>query len=321
MRNFLPFEKEIEPIENAINALRHSAEDDSGEILKRIRQLEKDLEKKLRALYAKITPWEACQIARHPERPQALDFAARIFSDMVELRGDRAFADDPAIVAGVGKFENEPAVFLGQQKGRGTEDKLHRNFGMANPEGYRKALRVMNLAEKFSLPLLVFVDTPGAYPGIGAEERGQSGAIGECLRKMSGLRAPVVSVVIGEGGSGGALALAVADSVLMMQFAVYSVISPEGCASILWKDAARASDAAALLGIMADKLSSLNLIDEVVPEPVGGAHRDPTAAIDAVTKSVSRALARARRFDGLDNLVKARRRRLREHGRFLETGA
>ena len=311
MPQLLEFERgEIEPLEAEIEALRRS-EGDAGDILKRVRDLEKQIQRKLRKLHAKATPWETCQVARHPQRPQALDYIGALITEFTELHGDRVFADDPAVVCGIGRFGGDAVAVVGQQKGKDTAEKLRRNFGMANPEGYRKALRMMNLAARFRLPLLTFVDTPGAYPGVGAEERGQSAAIGECLRRAAVLPCPIVATVIGEGGSGGALALAVADHVAVMARSVYSVISPEGCASILWKDRERAADAADALAMTAPRLKELRLVDEVVEEPLGGAHRDPAAAMESARGSLRLALDRFSRLDETA-LLEARRHKWRK---------
>ncbi|MBE8158487.1 MAG: acetyl-CoA carboxylase carboxyltransferase subunit alpha, partial [Betaproteobacteria bacterium] len=264
--------------------------------------------------------WQTCQVARHPSRPQMLDYVRGMCEEFTELHGDRNFADDRAIVAGLGFFNGRPAVVVGQQKGGDTAERIRRNFGMAGPEGYRKALRMMDMAEKFRMPLLTFVDTPGAYPGIGAEERGQSGAIGMCLRRAAELQTPVLSVIIGEGGSGGALALAVGDYVGMLRYSVYSVISPEGCASILWKDARRMADAAEILGMTAPRLKKLRLIDEVIDEPSGGAHRNAEMAINSVRAAFTAALDRFEQME-TEALLQQRRRRWRNYGKFHETRA
>lgn len=276
---FLDFERDIEAFETKIEELReleldaeqHKAVSITGEI----NQLEAKAGEMLKKVYADLTPWQISQVARHPNRPYTLDYIESIFTDFHELHGDRAYADDEAIVGGLARLADMNVVVIGHQKGRSLRERTRRNFGMARPEGYRKALRLMKLAEKFNLPVVTFVDTPGAYPGIGAEERGQSEAIGRNLYEMATLGVPIVTCVIGEGGSGGALAIAVADVVMMLQYSTYSVISPEGCASILWKDAAEASRAADALGLTADRLSALGLVDRVLSEPLGGAHRDP----------------------------------------------
>ena len=297
MIQLLEFERaEIEPLEAEIERLRRS-EGDAGDILKRVRDLEKQIQRRLKKIHTKPAPWQVCQIARHPQRPQALDYIGALIAEFTELRGDRMFADDPAVVCGIGRFGGDAVAVVGQQKGKDTADKIRRNFGMAKPEGYRKALRMMGLAGRFRLPLLTFVDTPGAHPGVDAEERGQAAAIGECLRRAAGLPCPVISTVIGEGGSGGALALAVADHVAVMGQAVYSVISPEGCASILWKDRERAAEAAEVLALTAPRLKELRLVDEVVEEPLGGAHRDPSAAMESARASIRLALDRFSRLD------------------------
>lgn len=310
MTQLLEFERaELEPLTAEIEALRRS-EGDAADILRRVRELERKLQRKLKALHAKATPWQTCLVARHPGRPQALDYIGGLLTEFTELHGDRMHSDDAAVVCGLGRFDGDAVAVVGQQKGRDTADKLRRNFGMANPEGYRKALRLMNLAGRFRLPLLTFVDTPGAYPGVGAEERGQAAAIGECLRRAASLPCPTIALVIGEGGSGGALALATADHVAVMARAVYSVISPEGCASILWKDRARAADAAAALALTAPRLKELRLIDEIVAEPIGGAHRDPAAALEAARASLRLALDRFARLDE-PALLEARRHKWR----------
>jgi acetyl-CoA carboxylase carboxyl transferase subunit alpha len=257
------------------------------------------------------------QVARHPQRPYALDYYEGMLTDFHELHGDRAFADDAAIVAGLARFDGRSVMVIGHQKGRDTKDRIYRNFGQARPEGYRKALRLMRLAERFNLPILTFIDTPGAYPGIGAEERGQSEAIGRNLFEMAGLRVPIICTIIGEGGSGGALAVAVGDATLMLQYSIYSVISPEGCAAILWKTPARTSDAAEALGITANRLKSLGLIDTVIPEPLGGAHRDPAAVMQSVRKAIQ---DQFKLLDGLspEDLIKRRHDRLQSYGRYKE---
>jgi acetyl-CoA carboxylase carboxyl transferase subunit alpha len=293
-----------------------SAVDISDEI-ERLGQKSLQLTKEI---YASLSPWQVTQIARHPQRPYTLDYVEEIFTDFQELHGDRAFADDTSIVGGLARFNGQPCVVIGHQKGRDTKERAARNFGMPRPEGYRKALRLMQLAEKFRLPIFTFVDTPGAYPGIGAEERGQSEAIGRNIFEMAQLEVPIITTIIGEGGSGGALAISVADQVLMLQYAVYSVISPEGCASILWKTADRASDAAEALGITAHRLKALSLIDRIVSEPVGGAHRD----IKAMASQLRRALNDAwRQVSDLRSkeLLERRYERLMAYGRFTDTRA
>ena len=274
---FLEFEKQIEELQSKIDELSEMQEKDEKKIdlSSEIEQLKSKTEELLKKTYAELTPWQTSLVARHPHRPYMLDYVQMVFTDFHELHGDRAYADDPSIVGGLARLAGQPVVVIGHQKGRDTKERMMRNFGMSRPEGYRKALRLMRMAEKFSLPVFTFVDTPGAYPGIGAEERGQSEAIGRNLYEMATLGVPIVTCVIGEGGSGGALAIAVADVVMMLQYSTYSVISPEGCASILWKDAAEAARAADALGLTADRLSALGLVDRVLSEPLGGAHRDP----------------------------------------------
>ncbi|MWP49721.1 MULTISPECIES: acetyl-CoA carboxylase carboxyl transferase subunit alpha [unclassified Gilliamella] len=277
MNNFLEFEKPIAELEAKINSLKNI---DSQQVEldinldKEIKQLHKKSRELTKKIFANLTPWEIAQLARHPNRPYTLDYIKEIFTDFDELAGDRAYADDKAIVGGIARIDGRTVVVIGHQKGRETKQKIYRNFGMPAPEGYRKALRLMQLAERFKLPIITFIDTPGAYPGIGAEERGQAEAIARNLREMSRLNVPTICTVIGEGGSGGALAIGVADKVNMLQYSTYSVISPEGCASILWKSADKASVAAEAMNMTADKLLKLNLIDSIVPEPLGGAHRD-----------------------------------------------
>jgi acetyl-CoA carboxylase carboxyl transferase subunit alpha len=284
----LDFERPLVDLERRIADLRAAG---AGGLEAEVRRLEQQAERLAREIYEDLSTWQKVQLSRHPDRPYMLDYVERLFEDFVELHGDRVFGDDPAIVAGFARFEGRSVVVVGHQKGRGTKEKLRRNFGMPNPEGYRKAIRVMQLADRYRRPVLTFIDTPGAYPGIGAEERGQSEAIGQSLLTMARLRVPVVATVIGEGGSGGALALGVANRVLMLQFATYSVITPEGCASILWRDGARAPEAAEALRLLASDALSLGIVDEVVPEPTGGAHRDPAAAAEALRARIRIALA------------------------------
>ncbi|MCO6549239.1 MAG: acetyl-CoA carboxylase carboxyl transferase subunit alpha [Gilliamella sp.] len=277
MNNFLEFEKPIAELEAKINSLKNI---DSQQVEldinldKEIKQLHKKSRELTKKIFANLTPWEIAQLARHPNRPYTLDYLKEIFTDFDELAGDRAYADDKAIIGGIARIDGRSVVVIGHQKGRETKQKIYRNFGMPAPEGYRKALRLMQLAERFKLPIITFIDTPGAYPGIGAEERGQAEAIARNLREMSRLKVPTICTVIGEGGSGGALAIGVADKVNMLQYSTYSVISPEGCASILWKSADKAPVAAEAMNMTADKLLKLNLIDSIIPEPLGGAHRD-----------------------------------------------
>ena len=314
---FLEFEQSISDLEAKIEELRFVQDDSAVDISEEIARLQKKSNTLTKDLYAKLTPWQMAQVARHPQRPFTLDYINALFTDFEELHGDRSFADDLSIVGGLARFNGQSVMVIGQQKGRDTKEKILRNFGMPRPEGYRKAMRLMRLAEKFGIPVLTFVDTPGAYPGIGAEERGQSEAIGRSLYVMAELRVPVVCTVIGEGGSGGALALAVGDIVLMLQYAIYSVISPEGCASILWKSADKAPEAAEILGITASRLKTLGLIDKIVNEPLGGAHRDHAAMAQNLKKALQDAL-RSLSHKGVDELLEARFDRLMDYGKFKE---
>ena len=314
---FLDFEQSLAELEGKIEELRSVQDDAELDISEEIARLEKKSQSLTRDIYAKLTPWQISQVARHPQRPYTLDYIGRLFTDFNELHGDRAFADDHAIVGGLARFNGQPVMVIGHQKGRDTKEKILRNFGMPRPEGYRKALRLMKLAEKFAIPVFTFIDTPGAYPGIDAEERGQSEAIGRNLYELAELKTPVIVTIIGEGGSGGALAIAVGDVVQMLQYSTYSVISPEGCASILWKSAARASDAAEAMGITAARLKSLGLIDHVIAEPLGGAHRDHGAAANNLKQALQDALARV---SGLSTqaLLDTRYQRLMAYGRTKE---
>lgn len=314
---FLDFEQSIAELENKIEELRFVQDDTAVDISVEISHLEKKSQEQTKAIYAKLTPWQISQVARHPQRPYTLDYINGIFTDFEELHGDRAFADDPAIVGGIARFNGQGVMVIGHQKGRDIKERQYRNFGMPRPEGYRKALRLMKLAEKFNLPVMTFIDTPGAYPGIGAEERGQSEAIGRNLYEMTKLRVPVICSVIGEGGSGGALAIAVGDTVQMLQYSTYSVISPEGCASILWKTAEKASEAAEALGITASRLKTLGLIDKVVAEPVGGAHRNYPLMMATMKKSLTDAL-KSLREKSVDELLDSRFERLMSYGKFKE---
>jgi acetyl-CoA carboxylase carboxyl transferase subunit alpha len=315
---FLDFEQPIAELEARIEELRFVQDDSAVDIAEEIEQLQAKADKLTKDIYSKLGAWQIAQVARHPQRPYTLDYVQGLFNDWHELHGDRAFADDPAIVSGTARFNGQPVMVIGHQKGRDTRDKIYRNFGMPRPEGYRKALRLMKTAEKFALPIITFIDTPGAYPGVGAEERGQSEAIGRNLAEMSTLRVPVVCVIIGEGGSGGALAIAVGDATLMLQNAIYSVISPEGCASILWKSAEKASEAAETLGITAPRLKTLGLVDRVVNEPLGGAHRDPDAMMVNLRKAIAETL-RVAQNQPLQALLERRIDRLMAYGRFKET--
>ncbi len=315
--SFLDFESSIADLEAKIEELRFVQDDSAVDISEEIERLEKKGNQLTKDIYAKLSPWQISQVARHPQRPYTLDYLSLIFTDFEELHGDRAFADDHAIVGGLARFNGQPVMVIGHQKGRDTKEKIYRNFGMPRPEGYRKALRLMKLAEKFGIPVMTFVDTPGAYPGIDAEERGQSEAIGRNLYVMAELKVPVIVTIIGEGGSGGALAIAVGDTVQMLQYSTYSVISPEGCASILWKSAERAPDAAETMGITAQRLKTLGLIDKIVPEPLGGAHRDHAAMAQSLKKSLQDALKQLNTMS-TDELLATRYERLMSYGRFKE---
>ena len=314
---FLSFEQSIAELETKIEELRFVQEDSAVDISEEIDKLHQKSQQLTKDIYSKLTPWQVSQIARHPQRPYTLDYVAEIFTDFHELHGDRSYADDLSIVGGLARFNGQPCMVLGHQKGRDTKERALRNFGMSKPEGYRKALRLMKLSEKFNLPVFTFVDTPGAFPGIDAEERGQSEAIGHNLYAMAELKVPIISTIIGEGGSGGALAIAVADSVLMLQYSTYSVISPEGCASILWKTAERAADAAEALGLTAHRLKALNLVDKIVNEPLGGAHRDPKQMAVLLKRALADSL---RQFQGMKTkeLLAARHEKLMSYGKFKE---
>jgi len=314
---FLDFEQPIAELEQRIEELRFVQDDSAVDISEEIARLKKKSQSLTKEIYAKLSPWQVAQVARHPQRPYTLDYVGMLFTHFEELHGDRAFADDASIVGGLARFNGEACMVIGHQKGRDTKEKIVRNFGMPRPEGYRKALRLMQLAEKFRLPVFTFVDTPGAYPGIDAEERGQSEAIGRNLYVMAGLKTPIISTVIGEGGSGGALAIAVGDIVFMLQYATYSVISPEGCASILWRSAERAPDAAEALGITAARLKTLGLIDKIVGEPLGGAHRDPQTAAQALKKVLTEALKQVQGKKPKE-LVEERLERLMGYGKYKE---
>jgi acetyl-CoA carboxylase carboxyl transferase subunit alpha len=319
-QTFLDFELPVADLENKIDELRFVQSDSAVDISEEISRLRTKTENQLKDIYSKLTPWQIAQVARHPQRPYTLDYISLMFTDFYELHGDRSFADDPAIVGGLARFNGQSVMVIGHQKGRDLKERTLRNFGMPRPEGYRKALRLMELAEKYKIPVITLVDTPGAYPGIGAEERGQSEAIGKNLIVMSGLRVPIISVIIGEGGSGGALAIAVGDALLMLQYSTYSVISPEGCASILWKSADKAPEAAETLGITAERLKALGLIDKIVTEPLGGAHRDHQQMADSLKKAIADSL---RAFQDLDSesLIAQRHARIRALGKFKEIKA
>jgi acetyl-CoA carboxylase carboxyl transferase subunit alpha len=319
-QTFLEFEQPIAELEAKIEELRYVQDDSALDISEEISRLQKKSNVLTKEIYAKLAPWQISQVARHPQRPYTLDYIQSLFGDFQELHGDRSFADDASMVGGLARFSNQTVMLIGHQKGRDTKEKLVRNFGMPRPEGYRKALRLMRLAEKFSIPVITFVDTPGAYPGVGAEERGQSEAIGRNLYAMAQLRVPIIVTVIGEGGSGGALAIAVGDIVQMLQYSTYSVISPEGCASILWKSAERAPEAAESLGITANRLKTLGLIDKIVTEPLGGAHRDPPAMMQTLRKSLQDALKQVQEKP-LEELLQLRFNRVMEYGKFKEVSA
>ena len=319
--SYLDFEQPIAELEKRIDALQVSHDEhDALDISKELDQLQKKQKKLLIDTYGKLTAWQVSQVARHPQRPYTLDYIEHLFTDFEELHGDRAYADDPAIVGGLARFEGSPVMVIGHQKGRDVKERQYRNFGMPRPEGYRKALRLFKMAEKFGLPIITLIDTPGAYPGIGAEERGQSEAIARNLFVMSDLKTPILGVVIGEGGSGGALALGVVDQLIMLQYSTYSVISPEGCASILWKSASKAPEAAETLGITADRLKVLGLVDVIVTEPLGGAHRDIAATMQSLRNALKTELA-ALQKKTTDKLLAARYERLMGYGKFKETAA
>ncbi|MBW8832104.1 MAG: acetyl-CoA carboxylase carboxyltransferase subunit alpha [Burkholderiales bacterium] len=317
-RHFLEFETPVADLETKIEELRYVQSESAVDISEEIDRLSKKSLQLTKDIYSSLNPWQVTLIARHPQRPYTLDYVNEIFTDFQELHGDRHFADDQSIVGGLARFNGQACMVLGHQKGRDTKERGLRNFGMSRPEGYRKALRLMKLAEKFGMPVFTFVDTPGAYPGIGAEERGQSEAIGRNIYEMAQLEVPIISTIIGEGGSGGALAISVADQTLMLQYAIYSVISPEGCASILWKTAARASDAADALGITAHRLKALQLIDKIVNEPVGGAHRDVKQMAAYLKRGLNDALRQVNDLKPKE-LLQRRYERLQSYGRFNDT--
>lgn len=316
-QTFLDFEKPVEELESRIEELRFAQDDSAVDISDEIGRLSKKSQKLTKDIYAKLTAWQISQVARHPQRPYTLDYISSIFTGFEELHGDRAFGDDPAIVGGMARFNDQNVMVIGHQKGRDTKERTVRNFGMPKPEGYRKALRLMRLAEKFNMPVFTFIDTPGAYPGIEAEERGQSEAIGHNLYVMSELRTPIICTVIGEGGSGGALAIAVGDVTMMLQYSTYSVISPEGCAAILWKSADNVAEAAETLGITATRLKALGLIDKIITEPLGGAHRDPDAMMQQMKKALTETW-RSLREKSMDELLATRFEKLMSYGKFRE---
>ena len=316
-QNYLDFEQSIADLEAKIEALRNTGKKGEVDVNEEIKRLRAKSRKLTESTFTALSSWQIAQLARHPQRPYTLDYIQRIFTDFEELHGDRAFADDPAIVSGLARLDGQPVMVIGHQKGRDTREKVRRNFGMPRPEGYRKALRLMHTAERFHLPVLTFIDTPGAYPGVGAEERGQSEAIARNLYVMAGLKTPILSTVIGEGGSGGALAIGVCDRMLMLQYATYAVISPEGCASILWKSADMASTAAEAMGITAERLLKLGLVDAVIPEPLGGAHRDVDTMAATLKTQLLANLAILKPLP-TDQLLTARYARLMHYGQFEE---
>ena len=316
---FLEFEKPIAELEQKIDELRHVESDSEINIGDEITRLENKSRELTRSIFSSLSVWQISQLARHPRRPYAMDYIRSIFSDFEQLHGDRTFRDDPAIVGGLAQLESKSVMVIGHQKGRDIKERQYRNFGMPRPEGYRKALRLMKLAERFRIPIVTLIDTPGAYPGIGAEERGQSEAIARNLYEMAGLEVPIICVVVGEGGSGGALAIGVGDRVMMMQYGVYSVISPEGCASILWKSSEKASDAARAMGITSDRLLKHGLIDEIIPEPLGGAHRLPGIAAQNLKTSILNALGTLLELS-TESLIESRFDRLMKYGKFQDPG-
>ncbi len=315
--NFLDFEQPIAELEAKIDELKFVGDDSEFNITEEIARLRRRSEALTRRIFSNLSSWQIASLARHPQRPYTLDYIPRCFSDFQELHGDRMYADDQSLVGGLARLEGQPVMVIGHQKGRDTRERIRRNYGMASPEGYRKALRLMRLAEKFDTPVVTFIDTPGAYPGVGAEERGQSEAIARNLLIMASLEVPIVSIVIGEGGSGGALAIGVADRILMLQYGIYSVISPEGCASILWKNTEKAAAAAEAMGITAERLQKLGLIDEVVPEPLGGAHRNYQSTAEVVKNALLQALNDLQVLS-TDELIAKRRSRLAGYGMYKE---
>ncbi len=313
---FLEFEQPIAELEAKLDELRYVGDDSEININEEVVRLKAKSEALTKSIYTKLSAWQIAQVARHPMRPYTADYLELIAPDFQELHGDRMYADDPAIIGGIGRLEDRPVMFIGHQKGRDTKERIRRNYGMPKPEGYRKAQRLMKMAEKYSMPVVTFIDTPGAYPGVGAEERGQSEAIAYSLFLMANLRTPIISIVIGEGGSGGALAIGVGDRLLMLQYSVYSVISPEGCASILWKSAEKAEEAADAMRITAENLNEFGLVDDVLTEPLGGAHRNPGAVADVIRDALLKHLADVDRFES-DELLEQRQRRLARFGQFL----
>jgi acetyl-CoA carboxylase carboxyl transferase subunit alpha len=315
--NYLDFEQPIAELQAKIDELRNVGSDNAINLDEEIQRLQAKMRQEIKSIFKNLTPWQISQLSRHPLRPYSLDYIEKIFDEFHELHGDRAFADDHAIVGGLARFRGRALVFIGQQKGRDTKAKIFRNFGMPRPEGYRKALRLMNLAARFRLPLITLIDTPGAYPGVGAEERGQSEAIARNLLVLSQLPVPIICTIIGEGGSGGALAIGVGDRVNMLEYSTYSVISPEGCASILWKDAANAEVAATALGITSDSLKKLGLIDEVIPEPLGGAHKEPDEVAQRIADCIESQLTELSDLTS-DQLLDRRYQKLLSYGEFQD---
>jgi acetyl-CoA carboxylase carboxyl transferase subunit alpha len=315
---FLEFEQPIAELEAKIDELRYVGDDSEININEEVGRLKAKSESLTKSIFSKLSAWQIAQVARHPMRPYTADYLRMLAPDFQELHGDRMYADDPAIIGGIGRLDGRPVMFIGHQKGRDTKERVRRNYGMPKPEGYRKAQRLMKMAQKFSLPIVTFIDTPGAYPGVGAEERGQSEAIAYSLFLMAKLRTPIISVVIGEGGSGGALAIGVSDRLLMLQYSVYSVISPEGCASILWKSAEKAEEAAEAMRITAESLNEFGLVDEVLPEPLGAAHRDPAATADIIRNALVKHLADLDQLD-TEQLLEKRQQRLTGFGQYKET--
>jgi acetyl-CoA carboxylase carboxyl transferase subunit alpha len=315
--NFLEFEQPIAELEAKIDELNYIGDDADVNITDEVAKLKEKSCELTETIFSNLTSWQISQLARHPQRPYTLDYIVRIFTDFEELHGDRHFGDDHAMIGGIARLDGTPVMIIGQQKGRDTKEKLQRNFGMPRPEGYRKALRLMQMAERFEMPVLTFIDTPGAYPGIGAEERGQSEAIAKNLQVMSRLKIPIVCTVIGEGGSGGALAIGVGDQTLVLQYSTYSVISPEGCASILWKSAEKAADAAEALGITSGRLYELGLIDQIIPEPLGGAHRDVDTMAESIKSSLIKTLGMLKKKSP-DELIDGRYKRLMSYGQYTE---
>ena len=315
--NHLDFEQPIAELQAKIDELRNVGSDNAINLDEEIQRLQVKMRQKVKGIFKDLTPWQISQLSRHPLRPYTLDYVDKIFDEFHELHGDRTFADDHAIVGGLARFQGRAIMFIGQQKGRDTKAKVFRNFGMPRPEGYRKALRLMNMAARFRLPLVTFIDTPGAYPGVGAEERGQSEAIARNLEVMARLPVPIICTIIGEGGSGGALAIGVGDRVNILEYSTYSVISPEGCASILWKDAANAEEAATALGITSGRLKQLGLVDEVIPEPLGGAHKKPDVVAERIGKCINNQLEELEKLT-TSQLLDARYRRLLAYGEFQD---